>query len=30
MFLLVFDLWYKLFVENETLSTPSPKLKDYL
>ena len=30
MFLLVFDLWYKLFVENETLSTPSPRLKDYL
>jgi len=30
MFLLVFDLWHKLFVENKTLSTPSPKLKDYL
>jgi asparagine synthase (glutamine-hydrolysing) len=30
MFLLVFDLWHKFFVQNETLSTPAPKLKDYL
>jgi asparagine synthase (glutamine-hydrolysing) len=30
LFLLVFDLWHKLFVENKTLSTPSPRLSDYL
>jgi len=30
MFLLVFDLWYKQFVENGALSAPSSRLKDYL
>ena len=30
MFLLVFDLWHKQFVENDSLSAPPPRLKDYL
>jgi asparagine synthase (glutamine-hydrolysing) len=30
MFLLVFDLWHKQFVENDSLSSPPTRLKDYL
>ena len=30
MFLLVFDLWHKQFIENASLSPPAPRLKDYL
>ena len=30
MFLLLFDLWYKQFVENSALTAPSSRLKDYL
>ncbi len=30
MFLLVFDLWHRQFVENDALTAPAPRLKDYL
>jgi len=30
LFLLVFDIWHKQFVENGSLSSPSTNLRDYL